>query len=324
MNEISLKQAAETLSGAGRIFVCTHVEPDGDALGSLLSLGSLLEKMGKRVVLSCQDPVPENLRFLPGSADIQRPEGFFGEDFDLACSIDASDIERTGSAARVYKACKKTLAIDHHASNTRFGLLNYVDSTVASSGNLVCRLFGEMGAAYDKEDALLLYASLSTDTGNFSFGQMDEEFFLQMAALMRAGLDISPAARRLHLIRSPLHVKLLGRALSSLRFYRGGRLTGMRLTRKDYKETGASPEHTEGIVNRGLNVSGVEMCYLASEEEDGVKFNLRAIPPHDVSKIAVEFGGGGHLLASGFTSRKPLHEAVRALRKRMEAELDRK
>jgi len=323
MNEISLKQATDTLTRADRVFVCTHVEPDGDALGSLLSLGSLLRKMGKQVTLACQDPVPENLRFLPGSGDIRRPDGVDADAFDLACSIDASDLGRIGSAARVFSACPRRLAIDHHASNTRFGLENYVDSTVASSGNLVCRLFGETGVRMDENDALLLYAALSTDTGNFSFGQMDEEFFLQMAGLMHAGLDISPAARQLHLIKSPYHIKLLGRAIASLRFFSGGRQAGMRLTHADFEKTGAKPEHAEGIVNRALNIYGVEMCYLASEEEDGVKFNLRAVPPHDVSRIAVEFGGGGHLLASGFTSRKPLSEAVRALRARMEAELGR-
>ncbi len=322
MTKIDLNRTLDTLRKARRVLLCTHVQPDGDAIGSLLGLNALLRAMGKEALMVCQDPVPENLRLLPGWEDIRRPEACEGQGFDLGCSIDASDLERIGDAGKAFSACPVTLVIDHHASNTFFGMLNYVDSQVAASGNLVYRLFQAAGISLDKGTALCLYAAVSTDTGNFSFGQMDEEFFLQIAGLMRAKLDITAAARSLHLTKHASYVQLLGRALNSLRFFQDGRLSGMVLKSSDFDELGAAREYGEGIVNHALNIKGVEMCYLATQEgSGGAKFSLRALAPHDVSRIALEFGGGGHLLAAGCTIMKPLEEAVSLVRGRLEQAL---
>jgi phosphoesterase RecJ-like protein len=318
MLRINLHETRDTLSNAQRVLISTHVQPDGDAIGSLLGVGALLRKMGKETLLICQDPVPQNLRFLPHWEEIRRPDAAEGRVFDLGVSIDASDLARIGSAGAGFSACPRTLVIDHHASNTLFGQKNYVDSFVAASGNLVYRLFGPAGLEIDREAALCIYSAISTDTGNFCFGQMDEEFFLQMAGLMRSGLNITNAARSLHLMKSPSFTRLLGRALSSLAFSEDGRLSMMRLELNDFEELQAAREYADGIVNHGLNIQGVEICFLATGEMDGsIKFSLRALTPHDVSAVALEFGGGGHLLAAGCTVNLPMEEAVTAMRERL-------
>ncbi len=320
---IDLTTALDTLKGARRVLLCTHVQPDGDAIGSLLAMNALLVAMGKHTVMVCHDPVPENLKILPGWEQISTPEAAENETFDLACSLDASDHMRIGKAGGSFSACPNTLVIDHHASNTFFGRLNYVDSHVAATGNLVYRLFDASDVRIDQKTALNLYAAVSTDTGNFSFGLMDEEFFMQMAGLMRAGLDIADASQVLHLCKHPAFTKLLGRALNSISFHCGGRLSVMKLKAADFDESGASRENGEGIVNHGLNILGVEMCFLATEEGGGTRFNLRAVRPHDVSVIALEFGGGGHLLAAGCTVQAPLEQAAEMMRARMERALER-
>jgi len=320
---IDLKKAADTLKGARRVLLCTHVQPDGDAIGSLLAANALLTAMGKDTMMICESPVPENLRILQGWEEIRTPEAAEQATFDLACSLDASDLMRIGLAGGPFTACRDTLVIDHHASNTYFGQQNYVDSHVAATGNLVFRLFDALNVRITQESALYLYAAVSTDTGNFSFGQMDEEFFMQMAGLMKAGLDIAAASRVLHLCKQPAFIRLMARALNSLTCHCGGRLCEMRLRTADFDETGASRENGEGIVNHGLNILGVEMCFLATQENEGTRFNLRAVWPHDVSAIALEFGGGGHLLAAGCTIKAPLDQAADMMRARMERELNR-
>lgn len=320
-DRIDLMTTLDTLRKARRVLLCTHVQPDGDAIGSILSLNTLLLAMGKATMMICHDPVPENLHILSGWEEILPPEAAENENFDLCCSLDASDYERIGKAGVYFSACPATLVIDHHTSNTLFGQKNYVDSFVAASGNLVYRLFQAAEVEIDEKTALNLYAAMSTDTGNFSFGLMDEEFFMQMAGLMRARLDIAAASRVLHLIKHPAFARLLGRALNSIAFYCGGKLSAMKLRAADFDETGASRENGEGIVNHGLNILGVEMCFLATEEGDTTRFNLRALKPHDVSIIALEFGGGGHLLAAGCTVQIPLEQAAEMMRARMERAL---
>lgn len=319
---ISLTAALDTLKAANTILLMTHVQPDGDAIGSTLAAAALLRRLGKDVTAICQDPVPPNLRVLPGWENLQTPALAKGKAYDLVVSLDSSDLARLGESGDLFKACDNTLVIDHHASNTYFGRQNHVDSLVAATGNLVFRLYTEAGLALDQESATLLYAAISTDTGNFSFGQMDEEFFVQVSKLMAAGLDIVTYARALHLTKELSFYKLLARALASLTFCCNGKMSHMRLSASDFEETGTSSDQAEGLVNHALYIPGVQMCFLATEVSPAqTKFSLRALKPHDVSGIAVSFGGGGHLQAAGCTLDLPLDEAMEKMKLRMRQEI---
>jgi phosphoesterase RecJ-like protein len=315
---INLAQTAEVLRRSQRILLLTHLQPDGDAVGSLLATNALLAALGKEVTAVCHDAVPKNLRVLPGWEQIKKPAEVTVRDFDLACSLDASDLTRLGDGGQLFSACPRTLVIDHHASNLCFGMENYIDSQVAATGNLVFRLYEELEVPLNEDIAALLYAAISTDTGNFSFGQMDEEFFLQMSKLMRAGLDISRYSRALHLVKDLSFYRLLGRCLGSLNFECGGRLSMMRLSENDFLQTNTTQDLTEGLVNYALNIPGVQMCFLATQVDAAqTKFSLRALAPHNVAVIAAEMGGGGHVLAAGFTLNLPLGEAVNKVKARM-------
>lgn len=310
------------IKSAQRILLCAHLQPDGDAIGSLLAMQTLVKRLGKEATAICHDPVPDNLHVLEGFEEVRRPADVAGQDVDLFISLDCSDQDRLGDAAPLFDRAPSTLVIDHHASNTCFGMYNYVDTQVAATGNLVFRLYEAAQVAFDPRVASWLYAALSSDTGNFSFGQMDAEFFQQMSTLMQAGLDIVHYARLLHLMKEKVFYKLLGRALSSLSFFCDGKASCMRLTQQDFLAAGTTSEHMEGLVNYALNIPGVQMCFIASETEDRqVKFSLRAIKPNDVSVIASEFGGGGHVLAAGCNMNLPFEEAVARMQERMQQAL---
>ena len=318
MKIIDLAQTAEVLRRSRSVVLLTHLQPDGDAVGSLLAASALLEALGKEVTAVCHDAVPKNLRVLPGWEQIKKPAEVTTRDFDLACSLDASDLARLGDGGQLFSACPYTLVIDHHASNICFGMDNYIDSQVAATGNLVFRLYEQLEAPMNADIAALLYAAISTDTGNFSFGQMDEEFFLQMSKLMRAGLNISHYSRALHLVKDLSFYRLLGRCLDSLSFECGGRLSMMRLSDADFQQTDTTQDLVEGLVNYALNIPGVQMCFLATQVETSqTKFSLRALAPHNVAVIAKEMGGGGHVLAAGFTLDLPLDEAIDRVKARM-------
>lgn len=319
---IDINQVIHLIKSAQRIILCAHLQPDGDAIGSLLAMTALLQRLGKKAIAVCHDPVPDNLHVLEGVEVVLRPYEVADRDCDLFISLDCSDLDRLGDAQAIFHRAPATLVIDHHASNTFFGEYNYVDTRVAATGNLVFRLFEAAQVPYDSRVASWIYAALSSDTGNFSFGQMDEEFFLQMSKLMHAGLDIVRYARLLHLMKDKVFYQLLGRALSSLRFFCDGKASCMCLTQQDFLEAGTTSDHTEGLVNYALYIPGVQMCFLASEnEEHQVKFSLRALAPNDVSGIASEFGGGGHVLAAGCTVDLPFAEAVARMQARMQQAL---
>lgn len=311
-------QAYATLMSAQRVILCAHVQPDGDAIGSLLAMRELLLALGKEVLAVCHDPVPKSLRVLDGWEAVIKPHEVADFSADLFCSLDCSDLDRLGDAQGLFLKAPVTLVIDHHASNTLFGQINYVDTQVAATGNLVFRLYEAAQVPLTPKVASYLYAALSTDTGNFSFGQLDEEFFLQMSKLMAAGLDIVTYSRALHLMKEAVFYKLLSRALASLTFYCDGKISSMCLSQQDFRDAGTTSDTTDGLVNHALNIPGVQMCFMASETEDQqVKFSLRAISPNDVAVIASEFGGGGHVLAAGCSMDLPLDVAVAKMSERM-------
>lgn len=287
---------------ANSILLCTHINPDGDAIGSTLAMGEALESLGKKVVMACADPVPVNLRFLPGADKIVGAEALAGMEFDTALNIDVADAGRSGDCGEAFARAGRTLQIDHHATNPGYASVNEVDGGASAAGSIVYRLLKEMQIPVTPSMAACLYCAISTDTGNFCYPGTDSEAFEIMAELMRCGLDLGKTARSVHLIREKAHVKLLGRALNTLHFFSGGKCAGMKLTAEDYALAGAQREHSSQIVNYALDMPGVEMAYLLDGGQAGVtRCSLRALTGRDVAVIARKFGGGGHVLAAGLT-----------------------
>ena len=322
LKEFTDQTMLSALKNADSILLCTHVSPDGDAIGSMLCMGSALSKLGKAVTMACQDCVPGRYAFLPGVGQIVTPDQLKGRAFDLAFALDAGDQKRIGDCAEAFFSAPLTMQIDHHGTNPEYAALNYVDFSAGATGCIVLRVLHALEAPVDLDMAVCLYAAISSDTGNFCFRNTDAEVFHAMAELMEAGLDIAPLARRLNLIREEKHVRLLGRALQTLYRFADGRATGMCLMRADYEAVGALPEHNEKIVNYGIDLEGVMITYRADEREEGItKVSLRAQPPCDVGAIAARLGGGGHALASGCTLNMHLIEACETIEQAIKEQL---
>ena len=322
-NEIFCPDMLSALQSANSILLCTHISPDGDAVGSALAMGLALRNLGKRVTLACADPVPSSFRFLPGAETFVQPEALAGQAFDAALAIDAADLGRLGACAAAYQAAPVQLQIDHHPTNPRYAQINVVDGDAPAAGCIVRRALRALNAGLTPEIAQCLYCAISTDTGNFCFRGTSPEAFRIAAELVETGFPLAETARRLHLMREEGHVRLLGRALDSLRLFAGGKCACMRLTPADYAAAHALPEHSDRIVNYALNLPGVEMAYLADGREAGfVKGSLRAVTPWNVSVIAQQFGGGGHVLASGFRCAGDLDTVCAALEQAMTRQIE--
>ena len=320
MTAMNNPQLLTAIKEARRVFVCTHVQPDGDAFGSALALYEILISLGKEAVVACQDPVPIKLRYLNNWDKVVAPEKVT-QVSDLSIAVDASGVNRMGTCADVYFLSPCTVQIDHHTTNTFFAKVNEVDATAAASGILVTRLALALGCTVTPDMATCLYTAISSDTGNFSYGNITSEVFQQMALFMEAGLPLSDTARSLHLMQSKGYVQLLGRALNTLRFIDDGRISGMSLNLKDFEETGALSEESDGIVNEGLYIGGVEMSYLATETAEGIKFSLRSIVSRKVSGVASFFGGGGHAQAAGCLIEGEMAPALEKMERAMIKEL---
>ena len=296
---------------AGKIALVCHLSPDGDAMGSLLGMRLGLEKLGKEVSAFCQDPVPRNLAFLPGSECVQGPGAVGVERYDLLLALDCADMERIGECADLQLCAAHTAQLDHHRTNPGYFGASCVDSG-ASATVLICyEALTRLGVEIDREIATCLYTGLSTDTGNFAFSCTTKEAFNVAGELLEKGAPMVEICRRMFRVKEKPSVLLLERALRSIRFFADGEVTLTVITQRDMEECGALREHSDGIVNQGLDIAGVKLtCMLREDAPGDVKAGFRAVDGYRVDGIAASFGGGGHPLASGASLSMTLEEAA--------------
>ncbi|MDR1600006.1 MAG: 30S ribosome-binding factor RbfA [Oscillospiraceae bacterium] len=316
--DATVEDAARLIQKADRAAIIPHVNADGDAIGSSLALKRMLETLGKRAEVYLPTPLPAFYRFLPGvdallGADEAREiarSNPKGGPFDLVIAVDASSRDRLGDCAALLEHARDTLVIDHHATNDGIARVNWVDKDAAATGAMTLRLADELDIGLDPVVAECVLTALSTDTGHFSQRNTDAESLTAASECVEAGADIAELAERLHKTRTLEKTRLIARALDSVETYFDGRAAVIRLRSADFRETGASEDEAEGVIDFGIAIKGTQVAVLAAERADGVKVSFRSRPPMDVAAVARRFGGGGHALASGCAIVSTLDEAV--------------
>lgn len=295
----------EVLRKGEKFLVCSHSRPDGDAVGSMLAMGMLLEQMGKRADLVTADRVPTIYRTLPGVDAIRHALRVHGP-YDAVILLECDSLERT--RLRGLEGFY-LVNIDHHVSGRSFADLNLIDCDAASVGELVLRLVRCAGTTITPEMATCLYTTLLTDTGGFTYGSVGASTFEIARDLVLAGADPIAIAREVCFSIPTSKVLLLGAALNHLR--REGRLAWLWVTHQDIVRSCAAEEDCEGIVNVAIGISGVEAAvFLRELPEGGIRLSLRSKGKVSVAAIAERFGGGGHGNAAGCNLEGPLSRAT--------------
>ncbi|MCW3490840.1 DHH family phosphoesterase [Dethiobacter alkaliphilus] len=315
----SLQEIAARLKPAKNILLTTHIQPDGDAIGSLLGLGYALLQLGRNVTLFSADPVPKRFCFLTGAELIVSGE-LPGADFDCVVTLDCSDQDRV---APVWEQIKERIIIniDHHPTNNLFGRINYVDEKASATGEIVYELLSVLEAPLDPAVAAALYVAISTDTGSFKYENTTARTHRVIAHLLEAGASPREITPRVFDLRSRTAVCVLREALNSLEFNADGKVAWMALTEKEIKLCGAGDEDLDGIVNYAKNIQGVDVGLFFREKADQtVKVGLRSHNA-DVGKVAQALGGGGHARAAGCSLDMKLADARKTVLAAVEQEV---
>ncbi|HUH62325.1 MAG TPA: bifunctional oligoribonuclease/PAP phosphatase NrnA [Terracidiphilus sp.] len=295
----------EAIGRGERFLVTSHSRPDGDAVGSMLAMGMLLEQMGKRADLVTADRVPLVYRGLPRAASI-RSAMRVHEPYDAAILLECDGLER----ARLKGLENQFLInVDHHLSGRDFGDINWIDHHAASVGEMVNRLRKAAGGTLTREMAICLYTTLLTDTGGFCYGSTNASTFALAQELALAGADPIRIAQDIYFSTTTAKILLLGAALSTL--HREGRIAWLWVTHGDMVRTAAAEEDCEGIVNYAVCIAGVEAAvFLRELPERRIRLSLRSKGHINVAAIAERLGGGGHENAAGCTVEGPLSRAL--------------
>ncbi|MEB3101117.1 DHH family phosphoesterase [Ferviditalea candida] len=318
-----LKAAGEFILQHDDFLVVSHIQPDGDAVSSTCAVGLLLGKLNKRYTMMNEGAIPDKFHMLDGSDRvIEYASAGPTETYQTVITVDCADFSRVGEVKNLFADQAALLNIDHHPTNDYFGSLQLIKEDAAATCEILYDLIEQLQVDWDKPLAECVYTGLLTDTGGFRYSNTSSKVMEIASRLLGYEVNGHLLAEQLLEKVSLSHILLLKKALHTLSFDKRNQIGYMIVTLEDMRDTQAKTDDFEGLVNYPINIDGVEVGLLFREvDADTVKCSLRSAGKVDVSKLAKEFGGGGHVRAAGTTLRMPLERAVESVIERVKKEL---
>ena len=286
-----------------RVTILSHVNPDGDTIGTALGIYNLLKAEGKPVeVVNADRDLPRQLDFLPNFSKIKDKIDFI-DSLIIAC--DASSVERFGFDIEG----RDILNIDHHKSNTRFGLYNVIEPNAVAASQVAFKLF-EKEYTLEVKSATCFYTALVSDSQYFTTNNINKEVFDVASDMIAYGIDISEVTYNLNQRRTLSSLRILSSTLSGLSLHLEGRVSVMVVDKDSIKSSGAVYNDLLGMVDYGISLATVKISILLMEVGSVVRVSMRSDKKIDISTLAIELGGGGHKNASGFESKTKSREDI--------------
>lgn len=309
--------AIAALRDADDIAIACHVNPDGDALGSLFAASIGLTRLGKKTYPTwgtSPTAIPFSYSFLPGAASLVQPEDVPATDTFLAVDCGASN--RLGDVEDRARRSKVLINVDHHPGNDDFGTHNLVVTDVSSTAELVTRMLQDLDVEIDKDIATCLYTGIVTDTGRFQYANSSPDTLRIAADLLAKGVPATEIAQEVFESSPFGYLKLVGRVLDRAVLFEDVRFVYSWLTLSDLAETGVAPDETDKLIDAVRSTRAADVAALFKEQADGrYRVSLRSKGP-SVGAIARRHEGGGHELAAGFTA-DDVEQTVIALREEL-------
>lgn len=293
---MTLDKILEEIKAAEKIIILTHESPDGDAIGSSLAMKLALEQLNKKA----DSVIPEYSRlynFLPAIDQVKKESEV--KKYDLAISVDCAVLKRL-TGREYFENAKKTIVIDHHGSNNMYGDLNYVNPVSPACCEILACIFEYFKINITKEIGTCLMTGIITDTGGFRHPGVNPETFEFTAELIRKGINVPDIYKKTLRTQTKSNFLLTQRIMDRMEILEDGKVTFTYVTLQDKEEVEAETGDTEGLVEIGRDIEGVEVSILIKEKEENLyRISMRSGNYVNVSDVCLMFGGGGHQRAAG-------------------------
>jgi len=321
-----LKRIKEIINKFGNFLITSHDNPDCDALGSTIALGLGLESLGKEVDLYNNSKTPDHLKFLPEWERVVSDIGSLKNSYDCIFILDCADDLRPGKDFHEYVQKldnTEKIVVDHHNTNTNDHKLVWVDVSAASTGIMVYKLLKDLKIKINKDISTLIYSTIVGDTGSFKYSNTNSESLRIASELVESGAEPEFISQAVYENEPLSKINLIAKALNTLEIDDTKKIASVYIDNKMFSDTGTSREDTEGIINIPRKINGISVAMLLRQEKKNGdktprwKISLRSKYDVDVSEIAKEFGGGGHVKASGLTMEGNLETVKRTLFERI-------
>ena len=310
--KVEIDRILSIINENDKFLITSHMDPDGDSIGSQLGLYRALTDAGKEAVIVNQGAIPGKYDFLdPGGVVKSRLENI-GFKPRVVFIIECPSLERIGFVRDLIPESATTINIDHHPDNSQYADINLVESESSAAGEIIYSTLEAGGYEITPEIAGQLYAAIAADTGGFRFGSTTARGMKIASELIRRGADPKFISDRLFNSFSPETIRLMGRTLASLSLEADGRIGYVMITLDDLKGSGADLKNSEGFVDFTLAISGIMLGLLFKEvSNDEVKISVRSQNGMDAGAFARMFNGGGHVNAAGFRLHGRLDSIVK-------------
>jgi len=310
---LTAEEVLASFDGVKTVAICSHVNPDGDAVGSTLALAALMRALGCETtcLLAQNRPAPFMYSFLEDYDFLSASD--YTETPDLFIAVDLSGTGRLGNGCAVLERAPRSLCIDHHPGYTGYADAYFGDIDAAATASLIWELIKKSGVSITPAMASYCYVAIMTDTGRFSYQNTNERTFYDAAEMVASGVNPTYISKQVYESKSMALLRLEVRLIERMRFSRNREIVYSWIDDNDFVELGVNCDDTESLPIILRSLAGVQVAALLRAEDDVVRVNLRSRGCCDVAELASRFGGGGHRAASGFTFNKSLEETIAIL-----------
>ena len=302
------------IKSSKNILIISHINPDGDALGSSCGLyGAIYNRFKKKADLCALTYVSPVYKFLP---NIDSAKSSFDKSmvYDLVITTDVAALDRLGDMKILFDKAKVTVNIDHHKTNKNFADYNYVIPEASSTGEVLFKMFKNSGWNIDKSVAECLYTAILTDTGGFRFDNTTEEVFIAASELVRLGANPNEIFTNCYESKSKNFVMFQNHCINKAQFINDDKIVYTTIYKRDFEKFNAKDDYTEGLAEQLRAINTTDLAFIIKEIEPNkiCKISMRS-KLFDVAQICSVFGGGGHARAAGCTIKAGVEQSVKKI-----------
>lgn len=309
------KDFENLVKNAKHILIMSHVNPDGDTLGSMCAMyNAILTRYKKHAEMLVPSAIPGIYNFLPKISEAKQISEFDkSREYDLVITVDVAALDRVLDAQILFSKAKHTVNFDHHKTNINFGEINFVDAMACSCGEVVFKVFEKLGWEISKDTADCLYTAILTDTGGFRFENTNPASLEIASKLVALGVIPKEIYNNCYESKTKSVVMFQNYAVANARFSDDEEIAYSIILRKDIEKFGVKDSATDGIAETLRSIISTQVAFVIKEiDSKTCKVSMRS-KKIDVSKVCEVFGGGGHKYAAGCTIKQPIKEAVKQL-----------
>lgn len=300
----------DKLNEVNNILLISHISPDGDNIGSLVSMATALKNKGYNTSILKVDDIEFKYDYLLNFHSVEERKSILKKEFDMAIILDCGSIDRIGNNQDILENIKTIVNIDHHITNTNFGDINIVEPKSSSTCEIVYKVLTYLDIKIDEKIATSIYTGIVTDTGSFAYNNTNEQTLSIASDLLKLGANREIIYKNIYQNKSINEIHFLGNMLKDIKLEFDGKVGMLDVKDEILKKYNLNYNQVDELINKLREIKGVEIAILLKEiSEEEVKVSFRAKGKVDVSELAIKFGGGGHRQAAGAMIRTNIREA---------------